>query len=182
MNTDFGGILGSQANLKSQIDRLRSPASTRKVNKMISTNTSIVKGAGSTIKAKTDYQQVMKVRQSNAELRRLDNSISSQQEILIEQNALINKELAEAEAASKEAMFKENPNNSENKKNSSDLTDSLSTIEDAYKYIDTNMTQSAATKLKTYLNTFIFNKPEDAFDTLKIVSPSTTADLLTGIF
>ena len=39
------------------------------------------------------------------------------------------------------------------------LTNSLRTIDDAYKFINANMSDADATKLKTYLNTFIFSKP-----------------------
>ena len=43
------------------------------------------------------------------------------------------------------------------------------------------MSDSDATKLKAYLNTFVFSKPELAFETLGSVSTSLTSDLLSGI-
>lgn len=108
-------------------------------------------------------------------------TLSSQKEILREQNAIANQELAEAEAAAKKVKFKANPNSSSNKKSSEDLSNSLTTIDEAYKYIDANMSEASATKLKTYLNTFIFSEPETAFETHSGVSPSLTSDLLAGI-
>ncbi|NQY78901.1 MAG: hypothetical protein HRT47_01160 [Candidatus Caenarcaniphilales bacterium] len=108
------------------------------------------------------------------------STLNTEKDIVTEQNALLNKELAEAEEAANQAKFRENPN-SFKKKETASLTDSLTTIDDAYKFIDTKMSDSDATKLKAYLNTFVFSKPELAFETLGSVSTSLTSDLLSGI-
>ena len=76
-STEFSGILSGQANLQSQLDKIRTPAAARKINKIIDNNTNIVKGAGTPIKSEVDYQEVMKVRESDVQLKRLGNSINS---------------------------------------------------------------------------------------------------------
>ena len=90
MNTEFNGILGGQVNLQSQLNRIRTPAATRKVNNIINSNKNIVKGAGTPIKTATDYQQVMRVRDSDVQLKRLGNNISSLSDSLNEVNTVSN--------------------------------------------------------------------------------------------
>lgn len=107
------------------------------------------------------------------------NTLYSQQEFLREQNSLARKELEKEKA--NEVRLKENHYHINNKKSSYDLSNSLTTINEAYKYIDANISNSTATKIKTYLNTFIFNKPKTALETLEGISANLTSDLLLGI-
>ena len=75
-STDLDGILAGHLNLQSQLDKIKNSTSSRKVQNIINSNQNIVKGAGSPIKSEIDYQEVIKVRDSNIKLKRLNNSIT----------------------------------------------------------------------------------------------------------
>ncbi|NQY78902.1 MAG: hypothetical protein HRT47_01165 [Candidatus Caenarcaniphilales bacterium] len=76
MNSEFSSILSGQLDLQAQLGKVKPSSASRKVAEIVDSNTNIKKGAGTPIKSKTDYQEVIKVRESNIELKRLNNSIN----------------------------------------------------------------------------------------------------------
>ena len=74
MNTEFNSILGSKTRLSNQLNRLRSPTNTRAISRIRQENTT---ARGTPIKVKVDYQKVIRTRDSNNKLRKINNSIES---------------------------------------------------------------------------------------------------------